>query len=156
MGENVRSLRARSETKLNVMSAILTLIADPKATVIDYTLAAWAEEFLYYTQLPFYNHIVNQSEAVTSLSPKFKNNEDAIMKLISATREGGPLFKGVCSATELSNFSRYWRVLLRDLKLPKENAKRVLAETLLQELEVSYKDGDHNARKFYYTKGIDL
>lgn len=156
VGENVRSLRARSETKLNVMTSILTLIADPKATVLNYELAVWAEEFLYYTQLPFYSHIVNQSESVTSLSPKFKSNEEAINKLISATREGGPLFKGVCSATELSNFSRYWRVLLRDLKFPKENPKRVLAETLLQELEVSYKDGEHNARKFYYTKGIEL
>ena len=48
-----------------------------------------------------------------------------------------------------------WRVLLRDLKFPKENPKRMLAETLLQELEVSYKDGDHNSRNFYYTKGIE-
>jgi len=155
VGENVRSLRARSETKLNVMASILTLIADPKATVINYVLADWAEEFLYYTQLPFYNHIVNQSAAITSLSPKFKSNEDAIMKLISATREGGPLFKGKCSSTELNKFSNYWRVLLRDLKFPKENPKRMLAETLLQELEVSYKDGDHNSRNFYYTKGIE-
>jgi hypothetical protein len=97
VGENVRSLRARSETKLNVMASILTLIADPKATTIDYKLADWAEEFLYYTQLPFYNHIINQSESVTSLLPKYKSNEDAINHLAVATREGGPLFKGKCS-----------------------------------------------------------
>jgi hypothetical protein len=40
--------------------------------------------------------------------------------------------------------------------LPKENPKRALAEVLLQELEVSYKDGEHNARTFYYTKGVEV
>lgn len=156
IGANVGSLRARAETKLNVMASLLTLIADPKATEINYELAVWAEEFLYYTQLPFYNHIINQTEVITSLSPKFKSNEDAINKLVNATREGGPLFTGKCSSTELNKFSAYWRVLLRDLKLPKENPKRVLAEDLLKELEVAYKDGEHNSRTFYYTKGVDL
>lgn len=156
IGANVGSLRARAETKLNVMASLLTLIADPKATEINYELAVWAEEFLYYTQLPFYNHIINQTEVITSLSPKFKSNEDAINKLVNATREGGPLFTGKCSSTELNKFSAYWRVLLRDLKLPKENPKRVLAEDLLKELEVAYKDGEHNSRTFYYTKGVEL
>lgn len=156
VGENVRSLRARAETKLNVMACVLTLIADPKATEINYELAEWVEDFLYYTQLPFYNHIVSQHETVTSLAPKYRNNEDAITKLLPAVREGGPLFKGSAKANDLREFSRSWRVLITSLKRAKESPERMLAESLLSELEVIYKDGENNSRTFYYVKGTDL
>lgn len=88
---------------------------------------------------------------ITLIRPSFKTNADAVNKLKRALERGGPLHTETCTSTELNKFSNHWRVLLRDLKRPVDDPKRSMAESILHDVGVAYKDGPFNARSFYKT-----
>lgn len=149
---NIASLRVRSENKLSVLSSILTLVADPSATEINLPLMRWAADVLYTTQYPFYKHLLESADV--TLSTKSRLNPSFIDKLRPAIIAGGPLREGSVSTSTLNKFSRAWRKLISDLKLPEINERRRAAEEALELLEVSY----HRVGKgveFYMTKDLD-
>lgn len=150
---NIESLRVRAVIKLCVLSTILTLVADPAATEVNLEIMEWAADILYCTQHPFYRHLMNASESGTSML-KARLNPTYVDKLRPAVAEGGPLRQGVVSATILRDFSRPWRKLISDLRLPESHERRRAAEDILDELEVKHEKRG-NTHVFYMTKGLD-
>lgn len=151
---NIESLRVRSETKLCVMSAILTLIVDPAATEINIPIMEWVSDILYTTQYPFYRHLLNASDAISSSALRPRINQDFIAKLRPAIMPGGPLREGAVMARTLRDFSKPWRRLISDLKLPETNDRRRAAEDALRDLEVWFRKKSNNALEFYMTRDL--
>ena len=146
---NIESLRVRSEAKLQILSSLLTLIADPLAKYINYEIAEWTERFLWVTQYDFYRYLLSTDNS-GSLLPSYKTNEEALAKLRPAIQEGGPLFGGQCLTKQLNHFSRAWRKLISDLNLPTGSPARLTANDLLGELGVTFTDdAKNNGRTFF-------
>lgn len=150
---NIESLRVRAQIKLCVLASILTLVAEPGATKVNLDIMEWAADILYCTQHPFYRYLMNASDTVPTLL-RAKANPLFIDKLRPATAEGGPLRGGIVPSQVLRNFSRPWRKLIADLKLPEANERRRAAEDILDELEVKH-EMRGGAHVFYATKGLD-
>lgn len=150
---NIKSLRVRSESKLHILSAILTLVADPSAKEIDLRIMRWVSDILYTVQHPFYRHLLTTSDTGATML-KARVNPDFVSKLRPALAEGGPLRSGVVSASTLIKFSRPWRKLVSDLRQHEANERRKVAEEILDELEVKHEVRD-NKHVFYLTKGLD-
>lgn len=150
---NIESLRVRAQIKLCILSSILTLVANPGATEVNLEIMEWAADILYCTQHPFYRYLMNSSDTVPTLL-RAKANPLFIDKLRPATAEGGPLRGGIVTSQVLRNFSRPWRKLITDLKLPEAHERRRAAEDILDELEVKHEQRA-GAHVFYATKGMD-
>lgn len=151
---NIESLRVRSETKLCVLSTILTLIADPAAKEINLPIMEWAADILYTTQHPFYRHLLSVSDTASSSVLRPRINQDFVAKLRPAIMPGGPLREGVALAGKLRDFSRPWRKLIADLKLSETNDRRRGAEDALRDLEVWFRKKGGNTLEFYMTKDL--
>ena len=151
---NIESLRVRSEVKLCVLSTILTLIADPAAKEINIPIMEWAADILYTSQHPFYRHLLNASDAISSSALRPRINQDFIAKLRPAIMPGGPLREGAVLARTLREFSKPWRRLISDLKLGEGNDRRRAAEDALRDLEVWFRKKSGNAIEFYMTKDL--
>ena len=150
---NIDSLRVRSETKVCVLSAILTLVADPAATEVDLRIMEWVADILYTTQHPFYRYLLNASDTGMSML-KHRANPSFIDKLMPALNPGGPLRNGPVKSNDLRNFSKAWRKLIGDLKLPETSDRGKLAREVLSEIEVGYRKVGTNGMEFYMTKGL--
>lgn len=150
---NIESLRVRSETKICVLTSILTLVADPAATELNLDIMAWVADILYTTQAPFYRHLLNVSDSGVS-TMKGRSNPAFVEKLMPALINGGPLRSGPVKSSVLSNFSRPWRKLISDLRLPESNERNKVAKEILSEIEVAYRKTGNNGVEFYITKGL--
>lgn len=132
---NIESARARAETKLLVLSSLLTLVSNPEATVLDYDLAEWAEEFLYVVQHQFYLHLIRDN-AVLTTSGKWSMNEEMLSRLRPAVMPGGPLYAAPMMGRDVREINRAWRILTGDLGKPVEHPKHRAAIDLLEALSV--------------------
>jgi len=150
---NIKSLQVRSESKLHVLSGILSLVADPSAKEIDLRIMRWVADILYTVQHPFYRHLLTASDTGTTML-KARVNPDFVSKLRPALAEGGPLRNGVVTSGVLVKFNRAWRKLVSDLRQHEANERRKVAEEILDELEVKHEVRD-NKHVFYLTKGLD-
>ena len=150
---NIESLRVRSETKVCVLSSILTLVADPGATELNLDIMEWVADILYTTQAPFYRHLLSVSDSGSSMF-KSRTNPGFIEKLMPALINGGPLRKGPVKASVLREFSKAWRKLIGDLRLSESNERNRLAKEILAEIEVGYRKTGTNGMEFYITKGL--
>lgn len=156
---NIESLRVRAETKLCVMSAILTLVADPAAREINLEIMEWVSDILYTAQYPFYAHLLDKSNS-TSLLVNSRINNDFIEKLRPAIMPGGPLHAGPATTRELRAFSYAWRKLIDGLKYPDGHERKRVASEALEILEVGYrkKTGVNNVKvtEFVMLKGLEV
>jgi hypothetical protein len=149
---NISSLRTRTRNKINVLSTLLTLIADPKARYIDMALMRWVADFLYKVEYPFYKFLCNTETTTIRLSNKWQVGEDSLEKLRPALQKGGPLFDGgVCKSAELREFSRSWRRIIGALRYADSEEARK-ARSLLIDLGVGVRQGaQKNQMEFYLT-----
>jgi len=149
--EAISSLRTRAELKLNVLTSILTLIADPHAEYLNLEIMAWAEEVLWVAQRDFYHHLLGTGSSFTSILPKYRVNPEALAKLRPAVEAGGLLYAGdMVKSSELSRNSKPWSRLMSDLKTDPTGERCKLAHEMLHELGVAYQDtGENNARVFF-------
>lgn len=148
--EAISSLRTRAELKLNLLTSILTLIADPLAEYLNLEIMEWAEEVLFVAQRGFYRHLLGTNDTV-SLLPKYRINTDALAKLRPAVEPGGLLYAGdMVKANALRESSRAWRNLITDLKTDPMSDRCKMAHEMLIELRVGYQDtGENNSRVFF-------
>jgi flagellar biosynthesis regulator FlaF len=149
--EAIASLITRAELKLNMLTSILTLIADPKAEYLNLDIMEWAEEVLWVAQRDFYHHLLGSDSNLTSIMPKYRVNTEALAKLRPAVEPGGLLYAGdMVKANALRESSRAWRSLVSDLKTDPNSERCKLAHEMLHELNVGYQDtGENNSRVFF-------
>jgi hypothetical protein len=149
--EAISSLVTRADLKLNVLTTILTLIADPQAEYLNIEIMEWAEEVLWVAQRDFYYHLLGSDSNLTSIMPKYRVNPEAVAKLRPAVEAGGLLYDGtMIRANELRESSRAWRSLINDLKTDPTGERCKLAHEMLHELGVAYQDtGEKNSRVFF-------
>lgn len=150
--EAISSLVTRAQLKLNVLTAILTLIADPKAEYLDLEIMEWAEEVLYVAQRDFYQHLLGSDAGLTSIMPKYRINTDALSKLKPAIEPGGLLYSGdMVKSSELRASSKAWRRFISDLKADPQSERGKIAHEMLVELGIGYYDDPDgkNCRMFF-------
>lgn len=150
---NIKSLQVRSESKLHILSAVLSLVADPGAKEVDVRIMRWVADILYTVQHPFYRHLLSVSDTGGTMM-RARVNPSFVDKLRPALAADGPLRKGVIPATTLIRFSRAWRRLVSDLRQHEANERRKIAEEILDELEVKHEIRD-NKHVFYLVKDLE-
>lgn len=139
------AVQNRAVINLQIFSAVLSLIADPKATSLNYQITEWAEEFLFHSQLGVYEWLKSKSQDTTSSVGVLRFEKERIASLRAAVEPGGLLYTGaVVKGTALRDKYRAWRKLIEELNAPGEAGKqfRTNSEQILIELGVRYeRDG---------------
>ncbi len=83
----------------------------------------------------------------------YRINPELLRALRPAIESRGPLYGGAEVKTSVLNaFSRAWRRLVADLKCDETSERFTLATDILNELGVSYRDGENNSRTFWLNR----
>lgn len=152
---NIDSLAVRAPTKVETLSAILSLVADPSATEINIEIARWVADVLYTAQHAFYKHILTSSNSSIASVSRSRTNPAFVGALKAATMAGGILRNGPASSSKLAGV-RAWRRLIAALKQPEGCEARRAAMDSLAEIGVAWrKTGRKNMLEFYMTEGLD-
>ena len=133
------AIKARAKINLQILAAVLTLIADPHAKTLNYDITVWAEKFLFHSQIGVYEWLQKKATVASQTSGALRFEVKRIDTLRPAIEPGGLLFNGgVVRARDLRDKYRSWRKLIEDLQAPGESNKMVrqTAEQILYQLGV--------------------
>lgn len=133
------AIKARAKINLQILAAVLTLIADPHAKTLNYDITVWAEKFLFHSQIGVYEWLQKKAAVASQSGGLLRFETKRIDTLRPALEPGGLLFNGdVVKARDLRDKYTSWRKLIDDLRAPGEANKMVrqTAEQILYQLGV--------------------